>query len=251
MDGLFLVLFLLATFGGGVTSGVAGFAMGLVVSGIWLHILTPLQTATLIVGYGVLTQGYGIWKLRHALSWRNAAPIVIGSVAGVPIGTMLLTYADPAYLRVGVGCLLVLYSAYNLARPALKVLQPGIAADVGVGFLNGILGGLTGLGGIIATVWCQMRGWPKDVQRSVFQPVNFVTLTISAVSLTVAGAATGEVVKLYLLGLPLMLGGLWAGFRLYGKLDDAAFRKVILLLLLASGLSLLVSASIVRFTAAQ
>jgi uncharacterized membrane protein YfcA len=246
MDGLFLVLFLLATFVGGVTSGVAGFAMGLVVSGIWLHILTPLQTATLIVGYGVLTQGYGIWKLRHALSWRNAAPIVIGSVAGVPIGTMLLTYANPAYVRVGVGCLLVLYSAYNLARPALKVLQPVIAADVGVGFLNGILGGLTGLGGIIATVWCQMRGWPKDVQRSVFQPVNFVTLTISAVSLTVAGAITGEVVKLYLLGLPLMLAGLWAGFRLYGKLNDAAFRKVILLLLLASGLSLIVPALILR-----
>jgi len=251
MDGLFLVLFLLATFVGGVTSGVAGFAMGLVVSGIWLHILTPLQTATLIVGYGVLTQGYGIWKLRHALSWRNAAPIVIGSVAGVPIGTMLLTYSNPAYLRVGVGCLLVLYSAYNLARPALKVLQPVIAADVGVGFLNGILGGLTGLGGIIATVWCQMRGWPKDVQRSVFQPVNFVTLTISAVSLTVAGAITGEVVKLYLLGLPLMLAGLWAGFKLYGKLNDAAFRKVILLLLLASGLSLIVPALILRWTAAS
>jgi len=251
MDGLFLVLFLLATFVGGVTSGVAGFAMGLVVSGIWLHILTPLQTATLIVGYGVLTQGYGIWKLRHALSWRNAAPIVIGSVAGVPIGTMLLTYANPAYVRVGVGCLLVLYSAYNLARPALKVLQPVIAADVGVGFLNGILGGLTGLGGIIATVWCQMRGWPKDVQRSVFQPVNFVTLTISAVSLTVAGAITGEVVKLYLLGLPLMLAGLWAGFKLYGKLNDAAFRKVILLLLLASGLSLIVPALILRWTAAS
>jgi len=120
-----------------------------------------------------------------------------------------------------------------------------------VGFLNGILGGLTGLGGIIATVWCQMRGWPKDVQRTVFQPVNFVTLTIGAISLTVAGAVTGEVVKLYLLGLPLMLAGLWAGFKLYGKLDDAAFRKVILLLLLASGLSLLISASIFRFAGTQ
>jgi uncharacterized membrane protein YfcA len=246
MDGLFLALFLLATFIGGVTSGVAGFAMGLVVSGIWLHILTPQQTATLIVGYGVLTQGYGIWKLRHALSWRNAGPIVIGSMAGVPIGTMLLTFTNPAYLRLGVGCLLVLYGAYNLARPALKPLQPGIAGDVGVGFLNGMLGGLTGLGGIIATVWCQLRGWPKDLQRTVFQPVNFVTLTMTAVSLTIAGAVTVATIKMYLLGLPLMLAGLWCGFRLYGKLNDAAFRKVILLLLLVSGLALIVPASIFR-----
>jgi hypothetical protein len=32
---------------------------------------------------------------------------------------------------------------------------------------------------------------------------------------------------------------LWLGFRLYGKLDDAAFRKLILVLLLVSGLALI------------
>jgi len=83
--------------------------MALVVSGIWLHIFTPIQTATLMVGYGLVTQSYGIWKLRHALSWRNVAPFIIGGALGVPIGAMLLlTYIDPAHLRTGVGLLLVL-----------------------------------------------------------------------------------------------------------------------------------------------
>src|SRR3989442_9697460 len=49
MDGMVLGFFLLAAFLGAVTTGVAGFAMGLVVSGIWLHILTPVQTVTLMV----------------------------------------------------------------------------------------------------------------------------------------------------------------------------------------------------------
>jgi hypothetical protein len=49
---------------------------------------------------------------------------------------------------------------------------------------------------------------------------------------------------LYFLGLPFMLAGLWSGFKLYGKLDDAAFRKVILILLLLSGLTLTVPVSI-------
>ncbi len=105
---------------------------------------------------------------------------------------------------------------------------------------------MTGLSGIIATVWCQLRGWPKDAQRAVFQPVNFSTMVIGAVSLSVAGAVTLDVVKLYVLGLPVMLAGLWWGFKLYGKLDDAAFRKVILVLLLASGLSLIVPALFAR-----
>ncbi len=61
-----LALFLVSAFVGGVTTGLAGFAMGLVVSGVWLHVLTPMQTAVLIVIYGLLVQGHGVWKFRRA-----------------------------------------------------------------------------------------------------------------------------------------------------------------------------------------
>jgi uncharacterized protein len=89
------------------------------------------------------------------------------------------------------------------------------------------------------TVWSQLRGWPKDVQRTVFQPVNLAAIVISAASLSIAGAVTAETIKLYILGLPVMLMGMWAGLRLYGKLDDAEFRRVLLLLLLVSGVALI------------
>jgi len=244
MDGLNLALFLAATFVGGLTTGVAGFAMGLVVSGIWLHILTPIQTAALIVGYALLAQTYSIWKLRQAMSWRKVAPFIIGGVVGVPIGALLLTYINPAHLRFGVGVVLVLYSIYSLAKPALKPIQGGgVPADLCIGFFNGLLGGLTGLGGIIVTVWVQLRGWPKDVQRIVFQPVILAAQGMTAVSLAFAGAYTNETIKLYLYGLPALAAGIWIGLKLYGKLDDAAFRKVILWLLLVSGLSLVVPLS--------
>ena len=139
MDGMVLGLFLLASFLGGLTSGLAGFAMGLVVSGIYLHILTPMQTATLIVGYGFVTQGYGVWTLRHAVRWRGATPFIAGGVIGVPAGTLLLTYIDPAHMRIGIGVLLVVYSIYSLARPAIKLTHEGVPTEVGVGFLNGLL----------------------------------------------------------------------------------------------------------------
>lgn len=240
MDGIVLGLFLLAAFIGGFASGLAGFAMGFVVSGIWLHILTPLQTTTLIVGYGLLTQGYGVWKLRRALIWRSIAPFIIGGAIGIPIGTMLLTYINPAYLRSGVGVLLVIYGAYGLAQPKLRPVSAGVAADTGIGFANGILAGLTGLPGFIITVWCQLRGWTKDVQRAVFQPVMLAAIVMNVVSLGLVGAFTAETMQLYLLGLPAMIVGLWAGFKLYGRLDDAAFRKVLLVLLLIAGLGLIV-----------
>ena len=240
MDGAVLALYLSATFVGGVVSGLAGFALGLAVSGVWLHILTPLQCAILMAGYGICTQGYGIWKLRHALSWRKAAPYIIGSAIGVPIGTMLLTVINPDYLRTGVGGLLVVYSVYGLAKPAIKPLRSRMPADIGVGILNGILGGLTGLAGVIVAVWCQLQDWPKDMQRTIYQPALFSALAMSTVALIVAGGATAETAKLYVLGLPPLFAGLWLGFRLYGRLNDAAFRKVILVLLLVSGTVLIV-----------
>lgn len=239
MDDLALGLYIAATFLGGFTSGLTGFAAGLVVSGVWLHVITPLQTAVLIAAYGVVNQSYGIWKVRHALRWRRILPFLAGGVVGVPLGAYLLTYIDPAHLRVGVGVLLVLYGAYNLARPTLEPITSNAPTDVGVGLLNGLLGGLTGLGGVISTIWVQLGGGPKDAQRAIFQPVLFMTMTMTTLTFAASGYLfESDILRLFLIGLPALLLGLWVGVTVYGKLDDAAFRKAILILLLVSGLSL-------------
>jgi uncharacterized membrane protein YfcA len=239
VDSFVLGLFLFAAFVGGFASGLAGFAMGFIVSGIWLHILMPVQTTALIAGYGLLTQGYGVWKLRHALAWKNVAPFILGGIVGIPIGTALLTYSDPAYLRSGAGLLLVIYGVYGLTQPTLKPVPSNTAIDTGIGFANGILAGLTGLPGFIITIWCQLRGWKKDFQRAVFQPVLLAAIVANVISLAVARAITADILRLYLIGLPAMIAGLWVGFKLYGKLNDAVFRKIILVLLLIAGLGLI------------
>lgn len=243
MDGSHLLLFVLATFLGGFVSGFSGFAMGLVVSGIWLHLITPVQTAALIAGYGVLTQGYGIAKLRHALNWPNIWPMTLGTAIGIPIGVILLTHINPSWLRFGVGVLLVVYAVYSLVRPPIGPMKIGVPADIAIGVSNGLLGGLTGLGGIISTISCQWRGWSRDKQRAVFQPVLFAAFVIISISQLVAGSYTAETVKLYGIGLPFMIAGIWIGFRLYGTINDETFRKAVLILVLIAGVSLVASAS--------
>jgi uncharacterized protein len=47
-------------------------------------------------------------------------------------------------------------------------------------------------------------------------------IVVTAISLSFTGAVTAETVRLYVLGLPALLAGLWLGFRLYGRLDDVA-----------------------------
>ena len=238
MDGTVLALFLAAAFVGGIATGLAGFAFGLIVSGVWLHVITPLQTTGLIVFYGLFSQSYGIWTVRHVFNWRHALPLVIGSIAGAPIGVWLLHFANPRYLRFGVGLLLIAYAAYGLRRVKVKGGPANVPVELGVGLANGLLGGMTGLAGVIITLWCGMRGWSKDKQRSVYQPVILASFIATAISLIAGGALTFEFVKLYALGAPALLAGMLLGFKLYGHLDDAAFRKVILVLVLLSGLAL-------------
>jgi uncharacterized membrane protein YfcA len=84
------------------------------------------------------------------------------------------------------------------------------------------------------------------MQRAVFQPVLFAAFVVICLSMGFTGAFTPETLKLYGLGFPFMLAGLWSGFKLYGKIDDETFRKTVLVLLLFAGLSLIVPALILR-----
>jgi uncharacterized membrane protein YfcA len=62
---------------------------------------------------------------------------------------------------------------------------------------------------------------------------------MSALWIGAKGAITADTVKLFVIGLPALLAGTWLGLKLFGRLDEAAFRKVVLVLLLASGASLI------------
>ena len=105
MDGtlLQLGLFLVATFVAAVVTGLAGFAFGLVASAIWLHAITPVQSAILIVLYGLLVQGYAVWKLRRNLDFSLLWPFLLGGGLGVPVGVSILGLARPEHMRAGIG----------------------------------------------------------------------------------------------------------------------------------------------------
>jgi uncharacterized membrane protein YfcA len=239
LDATALTLFLGSAFVGGITTGLAGFAMGLVVSGVWLHILTPAQTTALIVGYGFFVQAHGVWTFRRAVDLRRVIPLIAGGAIGVPLGIVLLSHLDPVWVRRAVGILLVGYSLYGMLQPNLAPLRASRPADGVIGFVNGILGGMTGLAGPILVIWCQLTGVPRHAQRAIFQPVILAAFVLTAVGLGFEQAITRDVLILFALGLVPVASGIWLGVHLYGRLDESGFRRVILVLLLLSGLVLL------------
>src|SRR5215467_2777352 len=218
----------------------ATFAASFVAGPVWLHFLPPAQSTVLIAAFGLIVQGWAVWKLRHAIRPFRLAPFLIGAVIGVPLGTELLRWASPESLRSAIGVVLVAFSLYSLSRPRLpSASEAGRFADGMVGTLNGALGGATGFGGILLTIWCTLRGWPAPEQRAVFQPVGVFVFLLTALFLGGSGTIAPGTLSLLLIRLPAVALGTWSGLKLFGRLDETGFRRVVLGLLLASGVALL------------
>jgi uncharacterized membrane protein YfcA len=230
---------LLATFIGAAVAGIAGFAFGLVASAIWLHVITPAQSAALIAGFAIVVQGATLWKLRHALQVPRLLPFIAGGAFGIPIGAAVLNWASPSQMRAFIGLALIVFSIYSLARPTLPAVGGGRLADGMTGIASGFFGGSTGLAGLPVIVWSTLRRWPKDEQRAVFQSVAVAIFALTLLWFGGTGKLTSDTIKLFIVGLPAALLGTWLGFRLYGRLNETMFRVVVLVLLLVSGLTLL------------
>src|SRR5262245_48951395 len=61
MDGT-AVIFTLLLIVAALITDLAGFAFGVVAAAVWLHVISPLESATLIVAFGLVVQGH---SARH------------------------------------------------------------------------------------------------------------------------------------------------------------------------------------------
>ena len=228
----------LGAFVGAFAVGTAGFAFALAATALWLHVLDPLHTTLLVVACGTLLHIGLIWRIRHTIEPRRVSPFIVSGLLGVPLGVYVLTHSDPHAIKVALGVFLIAYGAYALATPRLPCIKAGgRAADAAIGFVSGILGGIGGYSGVLPTIWTQLRGWPKDVARGVYQP--FI-LVMQIATLLVAGFVTFDTFSLVLIGaaLPALLAGAWLGWLAFGKLDERAFRQVLAAMIIVSGATL-------------
>lgn len=229
----------------GFTTGFAGFGTGLVASGLWFHALPAAIVPPLIAMSSAAAQLVGVTRNRNTFVWSAAAPYLIGGVLGIPLGTYLLTQAEPDLLRLSIGAFLVLYGAAQLTGLArLRIGSAGgRAADGGIGFGGGVLGGFAGLSGPLPLVWLQMRGGSSASHRAVYQPFNLAMSLLAVGSMSLAGQINLDVLSVAVICLPVTLLGAWIGTHTYTLVSEATFRRIIFALLMISG-SILVMQSI-------
>jgi uncharacterized membrane protein YfcA len=226
-----------------LVTGSAGFAFAIIVTGIWIYVLPPATIVLLAAICATLLHAVSVWRFRHDIAYPQLWPFLAGGALGVPLGVYALTHVDAALFRQVFGAFMVIYAAYMLARPRLSPLRlapaPARAADAGVGWVSGVMGGIAMLHGTLPTIWCALRGWDKRRSRCIYQPYILFTgiLVMVLVGLSVEFEAAR--VGLYLtVCLPALGIGLWIGLRIFDWISEAHFRRLVLWLILVSGVSL-------------
>jgi uncharacterized membrane protein YfcA len=152
----------------------------------------------------------------------------------------LLSHVEIKPLKIGVGLLLIFYCAWMafVRRPPV-ILAGGRLADATAGFGGGLLGGMASISGPIPVIWTQLRGWNMLAQRGINQPFNMSVLAFSVVTAAIAGFLDSSFFVWAAIVLPVTVTGAHGGLRLYRRINDAQFRRIILVLLGLSGLTLI------------
>jgi uncharacterized membrane protein YfcA len=234
-----------ATFGsvliGSVAAGLAGFAFSAITGSLLFHWVAPMAAVPLLLACSITTQLFSIAALWNTMQWKRCLPILVGGFLGIPVGAFVLQHLSAAGFNVAFGAFLVCYAVYMLWRPNLKIHQDGggSLAATAVGFVGGITGGAVAFPGAFPTIWCSLRALPKEIQRGTVQPFILIMQVATLAYFSKLGILDVETGKTFLWCAPAVLVGTWIGIRLFRRINDVMFRRILLMLLLVSGAALI------------
>jgi hypothetical protein len=158
-----------AVFVASTLSSIAGFAFSAICGAMLFHLLTkPVQIVQIMLVCSIAIQALSVATLRNAIEWKSLARFLYGGLVGLPLGVYLLThFASHVYLRC-IGIFLIGYGLFMIVRQPPKTIISNVIGDYVAGFLGGVTGGFAAFPGAFVTIWCGLKGWPKDRQRGVY-----------------------------------------------------------------------------------
>lgn len=236
---LTLMVTLVAIFAGSFAAGLAGFAFSATAGAILFHWVAPVEAVPLLLVCSITTQLFSVASLWRTMQWRQCLPYLAGGLVGIPVGARLLENFNSHTFAAGFGLFLICYSTYMLLRPNLAFRAGSRFAEVAAGFAGGITGGATAFPGAIPTIWCNIRGLSKVEQRGIVQPFILLMQIATLVYFSKMGILASGTWTSYIWCLPAVIGGTWLGLKLFNRVDDVRFRRLILLFLLVSGATLM------------
>ena len=225
----------------GFTQGLSGFGailLSLPLLAVFLDIKTVIPLTALAAQAITLVV---LFQLKQHLDWKKILPLVVGAVPGILVGVYFLKRMDRGVIHWILGATLIVYSLYSLLlgknKPTLRERWAYL-----FGFLGGCLGGAFSAAGPPVIVYTSLCAWGKDQIKVTLQGYFLISGMMVVLAHALNGLTTPPVVRFFAAGLPLLFLGTYIGGRFYGRINEIAYRRLMMVLLAGLGVLMIVRA---------
>jgi len=222
------------------TQGLMGFGFALVSASIMIIFLPPKIVVPIIIICSTLNNMIILFEVRKWVDLKRILPLIIAGIIGVPIGTYLLIVLNDNILRIFIGSIIILFAVAFLIGFKRKIKNEKLVFAP-VGFISGLLGGSTSMGGPPVILFFTNQGVKKRVFRANLVAYFMVLSLVTISSFILGGLITPEVIKYVILFLPTTIFGVTIGIKLAHKVEEKLFQDIALILVIVAGLLSIVS----------
>ncbi len=222
--------------------GLGGFGSALVSMPL-LALMLPIKMVVplmLMLDFvGMLVHGV---RLRRDVDASEVRAIVPTLLAGMALGVAALVMLPGRALLFALGVFILAYGLYTL-RPKPDRKPVGRGWSLPAGLFGGLIGGMFGTGGAVFAMYFMARIPDTSRMRATMGAVFIVSTGTRLVLFLVSGLLLQRDVWLAFAALvPLVFVGLYVGHRLHGRMSPMQVARLLSLLLLGSGISVLAKA---------
>lgn len=221
--------------------GSAGFgaaALPLIALVLPMKLVVPVFTVL-----GIFSSWSIVFKDSRHIEWRELRRLLPYTIVGALIGLYFYNAFDARTLAHGLGALVLAYGSYALLqslRPLPKWTLPRSLTLPVTGTLAGIVGALFGaMAGMFYAIYLDMQQLNKDRFRATVAMTLLVLGVVRGGGYFAFGAYDRQALIATAVSLPLMFAGVVLGNHIHTNLSEVAFRRMISIVLIGSGIPLL------------
>jgi len=231
---LFIIIIFVASF----SKALSGFSFALVTMSFLPNLFDLKIIVPLISLLQVITTITMVLYYRQSLKVHLILKLILASIIGIPIGILLLKYLNTVLMLKILGAAIIIYSIYYLVVPEFPKIK-GEAWPYFFGFLSGLLSGAYNLSAPPIVIYANLSDWKPEEFKINLISTFFVTELITLINRFSSESFYPEVWQLFLIAIiPLGLG-LFCGLFFSKDLNLVNFKKIVLILLIFSGLNLI------------
>lgn len=224
-----------------IVKGICGFANTLVFGSIMSYTRNTINITPIDLIIGTPANMIITWKERKNISVKVFIPLSILVIIGIIPGAFFLKVGDSSQIKVLFGFIVILIGLESFLRERQKVKkQSSKTLLIIVGIISGALCGLFGVGAFLVA-YISRTTENQNQFRANICAVFLVENIFRLVLYSMTGILTFDIFRESLILYPFMLLGLGLGIFLSKKISEALVKKIVIILLMLSGLTLIIN----------